>query len=193
MDSRANFNRRRTYQYEKPAWEVEKERAERERREAQQRNMQQTEDNFPVLGRTITKTTTWGGRKFNELAAEWKDIEDKEKAAKEGEVPVADTSSDAFVLPVFRPSRMYVEEEEETPVPDNTQEEVKSEEDGWVTVDRSLKKMMRTARKEARINERLRRLDDGEELEDEGDDDAENQEETCWNGEPVPAGKEYTL
>jgi hypothetical protein len=193
MDSRANYNRRRNYQYEKPAWELERERVEKERQEAQNRNMQQTEENFPVLGRTVTKPLAWTGRKFNELATEWKEIEDKEKAIKEQEdAPVVDRDDD-FVLPVFRPSRFYVEEEE-TPAPVEEITNADEENDGWVTVDRSLKKMMRTSRKEARINDRLRRLDDGEELDDEAEDDTENnQDETCWNGDTAPAGKEYTV
>lgn len=190
MNSRANFNRRRDYQYEKPAWEVEKDRLEKERLDTQHRNMQKTEENFPALGSGVAKTVVWGRRKFNELATEWKETEDKEKAIRDGDVPVVD-ADDTFIMPVFRPSRFYVEEEE-TPIPAESTVSADAEEDEWVTVDRSLKKMVRTARKDARIEDKLRRLDDGEELEDNEEDTQDNQDESCWNGEAVPVGKEYT-
>lgn len=192
MDSRANFNRRRNYQYEKPAWEVEKERAEKERQEAQERALQRTEENFPSLGGAVAKPVSWGGRKFTELVTEWKEKEEHEKAVKEGDAP-PERTSDIFVMPVFRPSRFYAEQEDDTPVPDEYVPceplKVDSEDDGWVTVDNSAKKQARLARKQARIEEKLRRLDEGEEPEPEEGEEDEEQDDTCWNGEDAPMGK----
>lgn len=194
MDSRANFNRRRNYHYEKPAWEVEKERIEKERQEAIERGLQRTEENFPALGSASAKTVSWGGRKFTELVTEWKDKDEQEKVIKEG-TALPEKTSDVFVMPVFRPRRFYVEEDD-TPLPDEyvpcAPLPVAPEDDGWVTVDNSAKKQARAARKQARMEERLRRMDEGEELEPEEDGD-EEQDDTCWNGDhAVPIGKDYT-
>ncbi len=192
-----NTNRRRNYQYEKPAWEVEKERMEKEKREAQERGMRNTEDNFPALGSSNAKKISWGGRSFTELAAEWNEMDEAKKRAELKKKSEPEKESDIFTMPVFRPSRFYVDDEEyceKTPAP--ILPPVDPDEDGWVEVDRQAKKLRRIARKKAYMEERLRRMDDGEDVEpDSGgdDEDEDEKDETCWNGdESAPIGKEFT-
>lgn len=189
-----NTNRRRNYQYEKPAWEVEKERLEKEKREAQERGMRDTEENFPTLGTSTAKKVSWGGRSFTELATEWNEMEEAKKRAELKKKTEPEKESDIFTMPVFRPSRFYTEDEEyveETPAPPPPP--VDPDEDGWVEVDHQAKKLRRIARKKARMEERLRRMDDGEDVEPEGGEDEEEEDETCWNGdESAPIGKEFT-
>jgi len=197
MEQSTAFNRRRNYnsRYEKPAWEIEKERAEKERREADERALQRTEENYPALGSVVAKPMTWSGRKFTELATEWKETEEKKKAIDDGTAP-PEKNTDVFVMPMFRPSRFYAEEDD-TPLPDNVVPcaplQVASEDDGWVTVDNSAKKQARLIRKQARMEERLRRMDEGEDVppenQDETSGDQDEEDESCW---VAPQGKEYT-
>lgn len=191
MNRRRNNNSR----YEKPAWEIEKERAEKERQEEIERGLQPTEENFPALGTASAKPKTWGGRKFTELASEWrKETEDK-KAANESGVST-EKSADVFVMPMFRPSRVYVEEEDNYQTEKVTPEPVvvNSDETEWITVDHTAKKQARLIRKQARMEERLRRMDNGEdvepEVEEENKEDQEEQDDSCW---AAPQGKDYTV
>lgn len=97
--------------YYKPFWEVEEERKKAELEEARkqaERGLERTEENFPTLGNAAAKQTTWGGRKFNELAAEWREQTDREK-----EVVEEEKHDVAFVLPRFHNVRRFAEPEEE--------------------------------------------------------------------------------
>lgn len=190
-------NRRRNHnRYEKPQWEVEKERMEEERQKA----LENTEENFPSLGRNISaKPNTWLGRRFTELAADWKAEDDDRKAAEDIQnTQGRDVRPDTFVMPQFTLRHHYVEpedeeyeEEEEISAPQPIQPP-NEEEDGWVTVDSGAKKRARMIRKQRRYEDRMRRLDDGEEIEPEHDEnDEQPQDDTCWNTNiaAAPMGK----
>ena len=179
--------------YEKPQWEVEKERIERERREAQERGMKDTEENFPRLGGGTAKPVNWSGRKFTELATEWKSEEELRKAAEEAEKKGTETpKTERFILPTFNPSRHYVETDdgEMTPLPDMPAQKMENEDDGWTTVDHAAKFAARRARKQKRLEEKLKRYDEGEEPEPAEDvDNQEEQDDSCWNSHLIGSTK----
>lgn len=181
-------HRRRNYQ--KQQWEIEKENMERERREAIERGLERTEENFPSLGNSIAKPVAWGGRKFSELASEWKAQDDRKKEVEETGYEHT-YRGDEFVMPQFAPIQNFVEpeedDEESPPAPLSTTEET-----DWVTVDHGAKQRARRSRKNARIEERLRRYDEGEEPEPMGDN-LDEEDDTCWdNGTTdAPIGKSF--
>lgn len=180
--------------YEKPQWEVEKERIERERREAQERGMRDTEENFPRLGGATAKPVNWSGRKFTELATEWKSEEDERKALEEAEKKGVETpKNEKFILPTFNPSRHYVETEdgEDTPIPAVEETSAtQGEDDGWTTIDHSAKFAARRARKQKRMEEKLKRYDEGEEPEPaDGEQNEEEQDDSCWNSHLIGSTK----
>jgi hypothetical protein len=84
---------------------------EEEKRKQAERGLERTEENFPALGNAGAKQMTWGGRKFTDLAAEWKEETDREKEAKTVEEKRTDDSE--FVLPRFHNIRRFAEPEEE--------------------------------------------------------------------------------
>lgn len=183
--SKMSNNRRRNYaRYEKPQWEIEKERAERERQEAIERGLKNTEENFPALGSGAPKQTAWGGRKFNELAAEWKQHDDERKIEEE-----YTKKDDTFTLPVFQPRHYFVEEDEDmsSQPPPRIAE---PEDNGWTTVDRTKKMDARLVRREARQDERLRRMDEGIEPDSDENEEIGEDEESCWN-QVAPIGKQH--
>lgn len=77
--------------------------------------------NFPPLGNSVAKT--WTGRKFSELAQEWKAA--KEESDFIDKVKKAEDETPAFVLPKFRNVKHYVEREKEVE---------NKPTDGWTTV-----------------------------------------------------------
>lgn len=187
-------NRRRNYnsRYEKPAWEIEKERIEKERQEAIERGLKPTEENFPALGNSTAKKVTWSGRKFTELANEWKSEDDNRKEIAELRKRVETTYTvDKFALPSFHPSHHFVEEEGETevlPAP------VSNTETEWVTVDRIAKRNAERARREACKIERLRYMDEHPDEEPEpAEEEHIEEEESCWNGDVPPSGKAHDI
>ncbi len=184
-----NNNRRNRF-YEKPQWEVEKERLEQEKAEQDARNMEQTEENFPSLVSSRPVLSTWSGRKFNELASEWKADEDERKVIQEASKTSGDTTTpvvDGFVMPTFKLTHHYAEKEE-TVVSDDKPAE--KEEDEWVTVDHRAKDRARQIRKQQRFEEKMRRMDNGEESESEHDDNNDDQaDDSCWNDAPI--GKSF--
>ena len=188
--SKMNNNRYRR-NYEKPQWEVEKERLEQEKAEKDARNMEQTEENFPSLVTTRPTMTTWSGRKFSELASEWKADADERKVLQDSNKTSGGSTShatDGFVMPTFKLSHHYVESEE-TAV-SNDEHIVKKEEDEWVTVDHGAKHRARLIRKQQRFEEKMRRMDAGEESESEPDDINDDQvDDSCWNDAPI--GKSF--
>lgn len=190
MESSKMNNRRRNYyrSNDKPQWEIDRENAERERQAEIARKLENTEENFPALsGLTTRPPPVWGGRKFNELATDWKREDDERKEQEEREKQ-GDTKNDGdfFPLPRFNPTHYYVEQEEEQEAPKEAPAQTAEQDDesGWAVVDSRAKRVARKARKEKRIEERLRRLDDGEELTDDDDENEQEQDETCW-GEPA--------
>ena len=183
-------NNRRNRKYEKPQWEVEKERLEQEKLERDARNMENTTENFPTLGKAVSRSVAWGGRKFTELASEWKAEDDDRKIIAESiKTPEDATPSvEGFVMPKFNLNKHYAEEEEEKTAPADDQTTQK--EDEWTKVDHGAKARARLIRKQQRLDEKMRRMDDGEESESEHDDaDGEQQDDSCWNDAPI--GKSF--
>jgi len=183
-------NRRNNYRnYNRPRWEVEKQEAEKARLEQMKRNMENTEENFPGLGRVTTKPpTVWGGRKFSELATDWKKDEDAKIEEEERRKQKTNVTEDGvFLLPRFNPTHRFVEQEADAQPAETT--EVKpavdndDDETGWVTIDRNAEKQARIARKVRRMEERLQQMDNGEESSS-SDEDAEEQDNTCWDDQP---------
>lgn len=172
-------NRRNNYRnFNKPRWEVEKE-------EAVKRNMENTEENFPALGNVTTKAPTWGNRKFSELVTDWKKDDEEKKEEEERRKQASSTHNEdgVFLLPRFTPSNRFVEQDEQ-PAPEPEKKQVEDDdESGWVTVDRNAEKQARMARKVRRKEEKLRRMDEGEEPSS-SDSDEDQQDESCWNDNP---------
>lgn len=184
-------NRQRKYNsYAKPRWEVEKEEAERARLEQLKRNMENTEENFPELvfvdSVAPKVSSVWKGRKFSELAADWKNTDEQKKEEEERrKQEVTNRTEDGvFLLPRFTPSNRFVEQDEK-PEPETEKKEVVEEDDesGWVTVDRNAEKQARMARKVRRKEEKLRRMDEGEEPSS-SDSEEDEQDDSCWNDKP---------
>lgn len=164
--------------YGKARWEIEKEEAERKRQEEIARGLERTEENFPQLGNATAKTLSWGGRKFTDLVNEWKEEDDKKKSLEEKpEEGYFEKEYEEFVMPKFQPTHRYYEPE---PVPE--EKPAVQEDDGWVTVDNFAKKKAKQAKKQARLQEKLRRYDEGGELEY-NDESEEEKDDTCWNGD----------
>lgn len=181
-------NRRNNYRnFSKPRWEVEKEEAEKARLEQMKRNMEDTEENFPGLGKVTTKAPTWTTKKFSELATDWKKDEDdkKEEEERRKQQDKRITEDGVFLLPRFTPSNRFVEQDDqldETPLDKKPSEE--DDESGWVTVDRTAEKQARMIRKSRRKEEQIRRMDEGEEPSSSDSEQDDAQDESCWNDKP---------
>lgn len=193
--TKMNSNRRRNYRnYEKPQWQLEKERIEREKEEARQKAVEKTEENFPALGKAPVKSTTWGGaKKFTDLVSEWKEADEERKEVEKRQKAQEEEMrkqklQDRFVMPYFTPQHRFVETEDEEMVvaPTSTSE---MEEDTWTTIDSSVKKQAQLLRREQRHEENLRRMDAGEESESSMSE--EEEEDSCWN-QVAPIGKSYS-
>lgn len=157
--------RRRNRNYQKPQWEIQEEEDKKkaeEKKRAEERGLEKTEENFPSLGGSAPRVNTWGGgRKFTELAAEWKEEADKKVEVKEEE--------EKFVLPKFRNVHRFVEPEDDRPPPPP---EIKDDNDGWTTVER---KIVKKKEFKSMFDE------DGNLIEDDTVWGGEEEEETCWN------------
>lgn len=127
------------------------------------------ESSFPALGSTVKTTKPVWGKKFSELASEWKTQEEESKIL---DSPKKDDRD--IVLPRFNPTHKFVEQETAVPEP-------QEEESDWTTVDRTAKKLAQLARKQQRIDEKMRRMDEGEDVES----DKSEPEDTCWNDGPA--------
>lgn len=173
-------NNRHQRKHYKPHWEVEKEAQDRlaeEMRKEQERGLANTEENFPSLGTKTVAARQWGGRKFNDLAQEWKSTEDEKKEMQElkKEAPVTEFG---FILPKFNNVHHYHEKED-----DEEDDAPAEQQDEWVTVDRNAKRVAQMERRIKRKEEYLRRLDEGGDLEPA--DGSDGQDETCWNDAPA--------
>jgi hypothetical protein len=130
--------------YEKPFWQIEQERAQlelEEKKKAAERGLEDTEENFPVLGgRQITSSgSVWtGARKFSELASDWKSADDQRKEEEEREKNASNTtySDNIFPLPRFHNMHRFGEPEDEYCEDDDyvTEQQTPSEEK-WTVVD----------------------------------------------------------
>lgn len=172
MDTKMNnFNNRNKQraprrQFEKPFWQIEKEKAEQEAIEKQkemERGLEDTEQNFPTLGVAGIKSGWSGTRKFTELVSEWKADEDKKKEDEETEKTLGYKNDTGFVLPQFNNVRRFEEPEEVL-----DEEEEKPAEDSWTRVDH---KKYRKPKAEKTFEE------------DEFDEDDGEHDDTVWGGQ----------
>jgi hypothetical protein len=123
--------------HHKPQWEIEKEKQAADAADKikeQERGMEHTEANFPVLGSSVSNFRAWSGRKFTEMASDWKETDDREKEILE-EKPADDYT---FVLPKFRSIRRFAEPEEEA-----EESHDKPADDEWQVVQRKQRKAKR--------------------------------------------------
>jgi hypothetical protein len=180
-----NNNRRNYRNFSKPRWEVEKEEAERARIEQMKRNMEDTEENFPGLGKVTTKAPSLGPHKFSELATDWKKTEDEQKEEEERrkQQDKRITEDGVFLLPRFTPSNRFVEQDDQPEETTVVSENKVDDESGWVTVNRNAEKQARIIRKNRRKEEQIRRMDEGEESSS-SDSDVDENGESCWNDKP---------
>lgn len=175
------YNRKNNYRkrnnYSKPQWEVEKEaaeKAEREKKEAAEKAaLENTEENFPSLSRGVPKTNSWGGgRKFSELAVEWKAKADEDAVTQN--VTEKDTSADGLILPKFNNVHRFHEPEEKAL--SKTVDE-KNPDDEWKTVRRKV-----YIPKKKTVGDEIKE----EEEKPESDDtvwatEEKEEHETCWD------------
>jgi len=178
--------------YFKPQWEIEeqqKKAADEEARKEAERGLEHTEENFPTLVSSPVKRANWSGRKFNELASEWKEKSDRDKAIldreKEENVHVKRTEDTPFVLPRFRNIHRFAEPEEEIfesrPLEksDNPDDLLDDGEGVWETVVPKTRKEKR----ELTIEELDAKYgaESGEEEEDGTVWGAPEEHQTCWD------------
>jgi len=169
-----SYRKRNTYS--KPHWEVEKEaaeKAEREKKEADEKAaLENTEENFPSLSRAAPKQVSWGGRKFSELAVEWKSKAEEEALSKN--TPEKDTPSlDGIVLPKFNNVHRFHEPEQEKEVPDQET----NDDTEWKTIRRKV-----YIPKKKTIEEEIKEEEEKPESNDTVWDAEEKEEhETCWD------------
>lgn len=179
MSSNKEMNfKRRNRNYFKPRWEIEKEEAERiaeEKRKEQERGLENTEENFPSLVSRKHVAPTWNGRKFAELASEWKSIDEEEKTVKP-EVKEQIVSGSEFMLPKFNNIHRFHEPEDDI----RHYEEESTDKDGWVQVER---KVYVPKNKKTVLDYTEEDFDDETKDNDDtvwGADDRE-EHETCWD------------
>ncbi len=130
--------------YEKPFWQIEQERAKlelEEKEKAAERGLEDTEDNFPTLGRRpITSSMgAWtGARKFSELASDWKSADEQRKEEEERQKSASNTTYNdgIFPLPRFHNMHRFGEPEDEYyEEDDTTSEQQLPSEEKWTVVD----------------------------------------------------------
>lgn len=161
--------------YSKPQWEQEKdaaEKAEKDKREAEEKAaLENTEENFPSLSRAAPKQVSWSGRKFSELATEWKEKAEEEASVKQ--TVDKDVSLEGVVLPKFNNVHRFHEPEENV---ENSTEDKNSDEE-WKTVRRKV-----YVPKKKTIEEEIKEEEEKEESDDTvwATEDKEEYE-TCWD------------
>lgn len=107
--------------YEKPFWQIEQEKAKlelEEKKKAAERGLEDTIENFPTLGNTsmTSSSSIWsGGRKFSELASDWKMADDQRKEEEERQKTASTTvyTDGVFPLPRFHNMGRFGEPEDE--------------------------------------------------------------------------------
>ena len=165
-----NNNRRTTRPLRaKPQWLIDNEEAEKKTKSHEEEILkiveERTEEHFPSLGGNVARENVWnGGKKFSELAAEWKESD------KPIEVVVVEDKR-SFVLPKFNNIRNFIDDEIPRPTP------LPVAEDGWT---------------EVKTKKKFKGPDDFKSIFDEEGNLLEeetvwnNQEEdSCWNPEPM--------
>jgi hypothetical protein len=149
--------------------DVGKEQAEAaaaEKIKQQERDMANTEENFPILG-DCASPRVWNGKKFTDLAAEWKEADEIEKhsnAEKEA------SEEYNFVLPKFRTVHRFAEPEDDPPVEKSVDE--------WEVVQRKPRKVKRDLTEEE-LEAKYAVPEDDENTDTVWGGQEEHQ--TCWN------------
>lgn len=164
------------------AWEIEKERVAAEaaakRASTEKAILEKTENNFPSLGGASKAAPSWSGRKFSELAADWKRDDDDRKAEEDRKKNSKHVDDNFFILPKFNNVRRFVEEDEydeeeyygethETSI----QEPVENDETGWTSV----------SNRKVRKQKVLPSINDENFMRD-PDEDEKPKDDSVWNG-----------
>ena len=130
------------------------------------------EESFPALGSSVSPRS-WGNptKKFSSLATEWKERDDEKALSEEIDRERSKRSTTQNVLPMFRPSRKFIED----PQPDEATDAVSTGNDGWTDV-------IRTKVRKPKVERQIDENNDEESDEKDGTcwDDEEN-EESCWD------------
>jgi hypothetical protein len=170
--------------HEKPFWQIQQENEKlelEEKKKAAERGLEDTAENFPTLGgNTVSASgSIWsGGRKFSELATDWKSTDDQRKEEEERQKNRLDDNrrDDTFQLPRFRSMRRFSEPEDECCEDEAPPEQPLPEEEKWTLVDN---RKYRKPKKEFDFSEELDDYD--ENGEDETVWGAPEEHETCWD------------
>jgi len=169
--------------HEKPFWQVEQERHQleiEEKKKAEERGLEDTTENFPSLGNNAPASSgsIWsGGRKFSELASEWKATDDKLKEDQEREKNRTDDRyEDVFQLPRFRNMHRFSEPEDDYEEDQIMPEKEIPEEEKWTFVNN---RRYRKPKKEFDFSDDA--FDNDDEEEDETVWGAPEEHETCWD------------
>ena len=135
------------------------------------RIIEKTEENFPTLvSVNPTLRTQPGGRKFNELASDWK-VEDDIRKEQE-QLGKETNKNNVFILPKFRSVQRFSEPEDN--YPDNEPEPVPQMQDEWTIVN--------TRKPRKPKSERTREEDNTDQPNEEDDTVWEApEEESCWD------------
>ena len=181
-----------------PKWkQVEEEEARKKAAEA--KALEDNEINFPRLGLNASRSSTWQGRKFSELATSWRDDEENKKALAEAQKNAETLHYPDIVLPKFNNvgrhtddyDEEYYEEEKnedvnQEVVGDGENKEADDEGSGeWVTVRRKRAPREKGLKKSAEI-QALTEEDFKSDSDKEGDTvwggEGKETHETCWEG-----------
>ena len=151
----------------------QKEQEDKQKEENRLRGLEMNEENFPTLGNPNTSSYGWNGRKFSELATEWKEEDDRLKDYQLNSKNTED--SDIFVLPKFTNIHRFEE-------PEDTQEETKlvpQVEDEWTVVKSRKNRKSKTPNNTEESN-------NFDEIENDDTVWAEERQEheTCWDERP---------
>lgn len=175
-EKKSKYYRKRN-NYTKPQWEVEKdaaEKAEKDKRDAAEKSaLENTEENFPSLSRGAPKSVSWGGRKFSELATEWKSKADEDATIKQ--VVEKDAPVDGIILPKFNNVHRFHEPEEKAVYKQSVEE--KNSDDEWKTIRRKV-----YVPKKNSVEDEIREEEEKLESDDTvwATEDKE-EHETCWD------------
>lgn len=185
-------NRRMRYSKDfKPEWERRKEEEEKRKQDALLEAL--NPNNFPALGMSVPKTNGWSGKKFSELASDWNEKTELEKTIETIKNKSNSTIEDTYQtipisLPKFNNIGRFIEPEDSDSYNESEfrdveeKEQVKSEEDEWVTVTRKI----RTKKSILKMSEEELQQRDPSEEEYSNDTvwDQKESHELYWN-EPV--------
>lgn len=159
----------------KAQWEIEEEK-QKQKLEEEQQALANTLENFPTLGNNGSpKTLAWGGgKKFVELASEWKEDEEHNEILKRME---ASEESERhrldFALPKFHNVRRFIEPEDFQEEQDISSLNI-PQKDEWIEVKKKVH-----FKKEKTLEEKFPDPED-EHSKDSVWADGVEEHETCW-------------